>query len=60
MPGAVEKLGLDPGMVAELLPIILAFVQKKGGTGLDDLLQGAPARVLSRFDWPAQSAVAGF
>jgi hypothetical protein len=41
LAGAFEKLGLDPGMVAKFLPIILALVQKKGGTGLVDLLQGA-------------------
>jgi hypothetical protein len=41
LAGAFEKLGLDPGMVAKFLPIILSFVQKKGGSGLVDLLQGA-------------------
>jgi hypothetical protein len=41
LAGAFEKLGLDPGMVAKFLPVILAFVQKKGGSGLADLLQGA-------------------
>jgi len=41
LAGAFEKLGLDPGMVAKFLPIILAFVQKKGGSGMVDLLQGA-------------------
>jgi hypothetical protein len=41
LAGAFEKLGLDPGMVAKFLPVILSFVQKKGGSGLMDLLQGA-------------------
>jgi hypothetical protein len=41
LAGAFEKLGLDPGMVAKFLPIILSFVQKKGGSGLANLLQGA-------------------
>ena len=41
LAGAFEKLGLDPGMVAKFVPVILAFIQKKGGTGLADLLQGA-------------------
>ena len=41
LAGAFEKLGLDPGMVVKFLPVILAFVQKKGGAGLADLLQGA-------------------
>ncbi|MDD5647713.1 MAG: DUF2780 domain-containing protein [Dehalococcoidia bacterium] len=41
LAGAFEKLGIDPGMVAKFLPIILSFVQKKGGSDLVDLLQGA-------------------
>ena len=41
LAGAFEKLGLDPAMVTKFLPIILSFVQKKGGSGLADLLQGA-------------------
>ncbi len=41
LAGVFEKLGLDPEMVMKFLPIILAFVQKKGGNSLGDLLQGA-------------------
>jgi hypothetical protein len=39
--GVFEKLGLDPEMVARFLPIILEFVEKKGGSSLQDLLKGA-------------------
>ena len=41
LAGVFEKLGIDPAMVMKFLPIILAFVQKKGGNSLGDLLQGA-------------------
>lgn len=41
LAGVFEKLGLDPEMISKFLPIILAFVQKKGGAGLGELLSGA-------------------
>ena len=41
LTGVFEKLGIDPQMVMKFLPIILAFVQKKGGNSLVDLLQTA-------------------
>ncbi len=33
-----SKLGLDSGMIGKFLPIILSFVQSKGGDQIKDLL----------------------
>jgi Protein of unknown function VcgC/VcgE (DUF2780) len=34
-----SELGLDSGMVGKFIPIILSFVQGKGGSGVKDLLE---------------------
>ncbi len=39
--GGFSKLGLDSGMVAKFVPIILQFVQSKGGDGAKGLLEKA-------------------
>jgi len=39
LAGAFEKLGLKPDMVSKFIPIIMAFVQKKGGDSLAGMLQ---------------------
>jgi hypothetical protein len=41
LAGVLEKLGLNADMVSKFLPIILSFVQQKGGAGLMNMLQGA-------------------
>lgn len=38
--GSFSKMGLDAGMVEKFLPIILSFVQSKGGDELKNLLAG--------------------
>jgi hypothetical protein len=35
-----QNLGLDSGMVAKFLPLVLSFVQSQGGDGLRDMLAG--------------------
>ena len=40
LAGGFSKLGLDSGMVGKFLPIILTFVQSKGGDQLKGLLEG--------------------
>lgn len=35
-----SKLGLDPDMVAKFAPIVINFVQEKGGDTIADLLKG--------------------
>ena len=35
-----SKLGLDSGMVGKFVPIILSFVQEKGGSSVRNLLDG--------------------
>jgi hypothetical protein len=34
-----SELGLDSGMVGKFIPIILSFVQEKGGSGVKDVLE---------------------
>lgn len=34
-----SKLGLDANMIQQFVPILLSFVQQKGGTGVVELLQ---------------------
>ena len=34
-----SELGLDSGMVGKFIPIILSFVEGKGGSGVKDLLE---------------------
>ena len=41
LAGAFDKLGLDADMISKFLPIILSFVQKKGGNEMLNILQGA-------------------
>lgn len=38
LAGGFSKLGLDEGMVGKFIPIVLSFVQSKGGEGVKDLL----------------------
>ena len=38
LAGGFSKLGLDSGMIGKFLPIILSFVQNKGGDQIKDLL----------------------
>ena len=39
LAGGFSKLGLDAGMVSKFIPIILSFVQSKGGDGVKSLLE---------------------
>jgi len=41
LAGGFSKLGLDSGMIAKFVPIILSFVQGKGGDGVKALLEKA-------------------
>jgi len=36
-----SKLGLDAGMVGKFIPVLLSFVQSKGGDSVKNLLAGA-------------------
>ena len=38
LAGGFSKLGLDADMIGKFVPIILSFVQQKGGNDLGDLL----------------------
>ena len=38
LAGGFSKLGLNPGMATKFAPIILSFVQNKGGDGVKDIL----------------------
>jgi hypothetical protein len=38
LAGGFSKLGLDSGMIGKFIPIILSFVQSKGGEGLKAIL----------------------
>jgi len=40
LAGGFEKLGLDPSMVNKFLPLILTFLQNKGGDDIGRLVQG--------------------
>jgi hypothetical protein len=40
LAGMFSKLDLDSGMIAKFVPIILSFVQSKGGDALKNILQG--------------------
>ena len=37
--GGFSQLGLDSGMIAQFLPIILSFVQNQGGDEIKNLLE---------------------
>jgi hypothetical protein len=41
LAGVFKSLGLDAGMVGKFVPIILSFVQSKGGDSVKNLLAGA-------------------
>lgn len=41
LAGGFEKLGIKPEMISQFLPIIISFVEKKGGSSVADLLKGA-------------------
>ncbi len=41
LAGGFEKLGLKPEMISKFLPLIMAFVEKKGGSGAADLIKNA-------------------
>jgi hypothetical protein len=41
LAGGFKQLGLDTDMIGKFVPIVLGFVQSKGGDGLKSLLQGA-------------------
>lgn len=41
LAGKFQKLGLHPGLVGRFLPIILSFVQNKGGDTLKSFLEKA-------------------
>ena len=38
LAGGFSKLGLDKDMVAKFLPIVLSFVQSKGGPAVKEVL----------------------
>ncbi len=38
--GAFQSLDLDPGMAGKFVPVILSFVQSKGGDAIKSLLAG--------------------
>ena len=38
LAGGFSKLGLDSGMIGKFIPIILSFVQSKGGEGLKGIM----------------------
>ena len=40
LAGSFKSLGLDSGMVGKFIPIILSFVQSKGGDSIKSLLAG--------------------
>ena len=39
LAGGFSKLGLDSGMIGKFVPIILSFVQSKGGDGVKAILE---------------------
>jgi hypothetical protein len=41
LAGGFSKLGLDSGMIGKFIPIVLSYVQEKGGDGAMQLLQNA-------------------
>lgn len=40
LAGGFGQLGMNPGMASKFVPIILSFVQNKGGDGVKDILSG--------------------
>lgn len=41
LAGGFSKLGLDSSMIGKFIPIILSFVQSKGGDGVKSILEKA-------------------
>lgn len=41
LAGAFQGLDLDAGMVGKFVPVILSYVQSKGGDSIKSLLEGA-------------------
>src|SRR5690606_21898177 len=41
LAGSFSSLGMDPGKITQFVPIILSFVQDKGGNDAKNLLEGA-------------------
>jgi hypothetical protein len=41
LAGGFSKLGMDANMIGKFIPIILSFVQSKGGDGVKSMLEGA-------------------
>ncbi len=41
LAGGFSKLGMDSGMIGKFIPIILSFVQSKGGEGVKAILEKA-------------------
>lgn len=39
LAGGFSKLGLDSGMIGKFVPIILSFVQSKGGDAIKGILE---------------------
>ncbi len=39
LTGGFSKLGLDPGMVSRFVPIVLSFIQSRGGTDTRSILE---------------------
>jgi hypothetical protein len=39
LAGGFSKLGMNSGMIGKFIPIILSFVQSKGGDGVKSLLE---------------------
>jgi hypothetical protein len=39
LAGGFSKLGLDAGMIGKFVPIILSFVQSKGGNAVKGILE---------------------
>ena len=39
LAGGFSKLGLDSGMIGKFVPIVLTFVQSKGGDGVKAILE---------------------
>ena len=41
LAGGFSKLGMDGGMIGKFIPVILSFVQGKGGDGVKGILEKA-------------------
>jgi len=39
LAGGFSKLGLDKGMIGKFIPVVLSFVQEKGGSSVKGLLE---------------------